>query len=290
MKSPKPPRQHPERPIIEMLLSEYENGTWKGASLEWLEDKERNAVEVVATKGHGETVALEHTLIEKFVGEKDDNQSLMCAFARIDKNPDLVLPQRDLEVVIEVGALQKGYDWNAIGEELLVWLKANHEAAPYGNSKHIARLGGKSKKEPLSLTISLHCRKTPGIEGSCLLLRDSVPQTLDKVIEKALKNKIPKLLRTEADKHILLLERDQVSNGSGKIDLELQKQLPCLSSKLQLPPESSGPFENLEIWHANTSLRDSYQWVYFNQYRSGRILEALTFHKGILQQRNPHLR
>jgi len=59
------PREHPERPIIKMLLSAYENDSWKDASVRWPEDTEENAVEVIATKADGKTVALEHTLIPK---------------------------------------------------------------------------------------------------------------------------------------------------------------------------------------------------------------------------------
>lgn len=131
----------------------------------------------------------------------------MCAFARIDKNPDLVLPERDLEVTIQVGALPTGFDWNAIGEEFLAWLKANHKTARSQNSVEVG-----TASKPLRLKVELHCGKNPGTKGSCLLDRGSVPKTLDKLVEKALKNKIPKLLRTKADKHILLLERDQISN------------------------------------------------------------------------------
>jgi hypothetical protein len=49
------------------LLSAYENDRWKDASLNWIEESEENAVEVIATRSDGATLALEHTLIEPFV-------------------------------------------------------------------------------------------------------------------------------------------------------------------------------------------------------------------------------
>jgi hypothetical protein len=61
------PREYPERPLIKMLLSAYENDRWKDASLNWIEESEENAVEVIATRSDGATLALEHTLIEPFV-------------------------------------------------------------------------------------------------------------------------------------------------------------------------------------------------------------------------------
>jgi hypothetical protein len=71
-----PPR---ERPLIEMFLSAYENNAWKTASLDWVEEKQDGAVEVVATRADGMTLALEHTLIQPFVGEQFDSERFMKA-------------------------------------------------------------------------------------------------------------------------------------------------------------------------------------------------------------------
>jgi hypothetical protein len=58
--------EYPERPFIRMFLSGFDNGAWKDASLNWIEETQENAVEVIATSSTGKTVALEHTLIELF--------------------------------------------------------------------------------------------------------------------------------------------------------------------------------------------------------------------------------
>jgi hypothetical protein len=129
-----------------MLLSAYENDSWKDASLNWIEETEENAVEVIATRSDGATVAIEHTLIEPFVGERYDSTIFTEAFAyRTKKNPDLVFPERALEVSVPAGGLPPGYDRDAVGEELLAWLKANHRAAPEGDSTHVVMVGASSK-------------------------------------------------------------------------------------------------------------------------------------------------
>ena len=74
-----------ERPIIRMLLSACDNGAWKDASLDWVEEKQDGAVEENTTAPSGATLALEHTLIQPFVGEKLDSQAFMKAFGRIEK-------------------------------------------------------------------------------------------------------------------------------------------------------------------------------------------------------------
>src|ERR1700728_560238 len=119
-------RIYPERPLIKMFLSGYEQGAWKDAVLNWIEETEENAVEVIATRADGKTLAIEHTLIELFKGEKYDSTIFTEAFeSRIEKNPDLIIPGRALDVMIPVGALVGVKDRDEAGEVLLVWLKAN---------------------------------------------------------------------------------------------------------------------------------------------------------------------
>ena len=144
-----------ERPLIKLFLSAYENDGWKSCTLDWPEDKQDGAVEVLATKSDGTTLALEHTLIQPFVGEKFDSERFLRAFSRIENNPALVAPERDLDVVIPVGALPVGYPWDVVGEEVLSWLKANHAALQEGRSEHIISVGNSSKNGPLALHVGI---------------------------------------------------------------------------------------------------------------------------------------
>jgi hypothetical protein len=91
---------------IQRTVRGYEQGAWKDAALNWIEETQENAVEVIATKTDGSTLALEHTLIELFAGEKYDSTIFTEAFAsKIEKNPELTIPGRALDVMIPVGAL-----------------------------------------------------------------------------------------------------------------------------------------------------------------------------------------
>src|SRR5258706_8238104 len=110
-----------ERPFIEMFLDEYENASWKFAVRDWLEERIDGAVEVVATRADGATLAIEHTIVQPFVGEKADSNIFMKAFGRIEKNPELAIPERDMTVVFPVDAIPKGYNWEDVGADLLAW-------------------------------------------------------------------------------------------------------------------------------------------------------------------------
>ncbi len=270
-----PPR---ERPLIEMLLSAYDCDSWKDASRDWVEERQDSAVEVVATKPDGTRLALEHTIVQPFVGEKFDSQKFMKAFDRIEKNPDLTFPERNLDVIIPVGALPVGYDWEQIGEELLTWLKANHTSAPEGHSKYTVPVGLSSKRGPLPLSVGLQVTSLPGMAGSCLIVRDQMPMTLASTVERALKTKIPKLVGTQADKRILLFERDQMAPGDNQIYDEVVELAPAFPDLEKID----------EIWFVNTSIYQTEGWAYFALIDGRGVVERIGFQYGILQNRRDH--
>src|SRR5579872_5814521 len=96
-----------ERPLIRVFLSVYENERWKNANLRWLEEEQDGAVEVLATTSGGATLALEHTLIQLFDGEKEDSSHFTEIFSRIENSPILVVPERNLVIFIPIRAVTK---------------------------------------------------------------------------------------------------------------------------------------------------------------------------------------
>src|SRR5579862_7837042 len=159
-----------ERPIIRMLLSACDDGSWERADLDWVEEKQDGAVEVIATRADGTRLALEHTLIQPFVGEKFDSEVFMRAFGRIEKNPALTLAEWQLDVIIPVNAIPKGYNWDDVGQDLLDWLLANHTAVPQeGQASYVVPVAAKAKFGPLALPVTLRTMHLPGMAGSCLI-------------------------------------------------------------------------------------------------------------------------
>ncbi len=268
--------QPKERPIIEMLLAAYENDAWNGASFDWVEEREDGAVEVIATKADGIRLALEHTLIQPFVGEKFDSEAFTKAFGRIEKNPTLVMSERLLDVIIPVHAIPKGYNWDEVGLDLLAWLIVKHAgAAKDGESEYIVPVGRSSKSGPFQLNITLRTMSLPGMAGNCLISRDKVPGDLEKVVEKALKTKVPKLVKTVADKRLLLLERDQIALGDSQIYREVARLAPRFPDLAKID----------EIWIANTSILGSEAWACFTLMDGRGLVELLIFENGVLKTR-----
>ena len=264
-----------ERPINEMLLSAYEDNAWKGASLDWVEETQDGAVEVVAARPDGQRLALEHTLIQPFVGERLDSVAFIRAFGPIEKNPALVLPGRNLFVDIPVNAIPNGYNWEEVGSDLLTWLMANHAGVPKNfEAVHAVPVCSNSSNRPLQLNITLRTMSVPAT-GSCFISREGIPEDLGTVVEKALRTKIPKLVRTAADKRILLLETEQPGLGDGRIYEEVRN----------LAPEFSDLAKVDEIWFANTAGRVSEGWIVFTFWDGRGCAEWLNFENGVLKMR-----
>src|SRR5689334_3413293 len=98
-----------EDAIVEAFLSRYEDGSWADAQLEWLDKTMDGAVEVRATRASdGKRVAIEHTIIEPFIGEKADFAIFRAAgLAAIENDDSLVVPGLRIEVFVPVGTFNK---------------------------------------------------------------------------------------------------------------------------------------------------------------------------------------
>ena len=266
----------PERPLIKVFLSAYENEGWKNAELRWLEEEQDGAVEVLATRSDGVTLALEHTLIQLFSGEKEDSTRFTKIFSRIERSPILVVPERNLVIFIPIRAVTTGYRWDEIGEELLSWLVANHTGMPEGYSKHIVSVGISSKKGPLRLQIGIQNTIHPGLSGCCLISsNDKVPNDLGNSVEKVLTKKLPKLVKTHADKRILLLERDQIPPAPQLIYDELAKRQATFPRLAKVD----------EVWFVNTAFYQTDKFISFDLIDGRGCVETLTFRNGALVQR-----
>lgn len=270
------PKERPERPLIRVLLSAYGNEAWKNAKLHWLEDEQDGAIDVLATKSDGATLAIEHTLIQLFSGEKEDSTRFAATFSRIERSPMLVVPERSLVVFIPIRAVTTGYHWDEIGEELQSWLIANHAGLPEGYSTHIVAVGNSSKKGPLPLQIGIQNTTHPGLGGCCLIVsNDNVPNDLGNSVEEALTRKLPKLVETDADKRILLLERDQIPPAPQLIYDELAKRQAMFPRLARVD----------EIWFVNTAFYEINKSLSFDLIDSRGRVETLTFRGGSLIQR-----
>jgi len=105
-----------------------------------------------------------------------------------------------------------------------------------------------------------------------------MPKNLGEIVEKALGDKLPKLVATTADKRVLLVERQHVSLGDTRILTEIER----------LAPEFPQLRDIDEVCIVDTSIWESENWVYFRRFDEGGIVETMAFKNRALERRYNH--
>jgi hypothetical protein len=94
-----------EQVFIRLFVSAYENFAWADAKIKRLDEEIDGAIEALITRADGQTMAIEHTLIEPFVGDKRDYAMFEPAFLRIEEDKSLAIPDTGIRIFVPVGIL-----------------------------------------------------------------------------------------------------------------------------------------------------------------------------------------
>ena len=243
-----------EQVFIRLFVSAYENFAWAGSRIDRLDEQFDGAVEALITRADGQTMAIEHTLIEPFVGDKRDFAAFEQEFLRIESDESLFIPDTAIIVYVPVGILdgQKPAKRKVIVESIHSWIENNCRQLREGMHPYQCDVPG---GPPVTLTVRKHGYGNPKPRpGSLLVRRQQVSNDLEKVIEKALRRKLPKLVNTKANRHLLFLERDQFTFKPDLIFAEIERQRPHFPLLGQVD----------EIWHVETIFFEQ-GYVYFEE-------------------------
>jgi hypothetical protein len=256
-----------ENTLISLFLSAYENDSWCDSVLVALDEIQDGVPEIHATRrSDGKTLVIEHTLIQPFDAHKEEFARLQ-GLRSIEQDLSLVVPGRSIIVYLAAGVLQKGNDWELIKKAVHSWLSSNVRSLENGNTRH--RVSVKPGTEVTVLTrvheLNNHTGMIRlGIDGSCL-----PDGGLGRVVEKALRTKLKKLLKPSADKRILLLERDEFTLSETAILREIGRLRPSFPDLNKVD----------EIWFAETVFFHAWESVEFHD---GTNIRVLAFDKGKL--------
>ena len=258
----------PEQTFIELFVSAYENFTWAGSKIDRLDEKKDSAVEALVTRHDGCTMAIEHTLIQPFFNEMSDLRKFEPAFQRIKDDKSLAVPYAGIMVFVPVGILdgKKRAEQPVIAETIHSWIKDNRLELREGEHQYQCDISGMT---PVTLTIKR--KKNNVSKGFVVLGRQPIANDLDKVIVKALETKLPKLIKQEADRRVLFLERNRFNFLSELMFAEIERQ------RLNFPLLE----EVDEIWHVETIFYEQ-GFVDFELKKDDQMLAGLTFEDGVL--------
>jgi hypothetical protein len=213
-------------------------------------DSSKENIDAVCRDNDGHTLAIEHTLIEPFAGEKADAARFMRTLASLEDHPGLRQPGFMFLVSQPVDSIPTGINWSDIPKELLGRLKSILPTLAEGNSTVTIQ----TEKWALRLHIQ-KLRLGPEYPGKFLTGRIGPGDPGPGLIIHALGKKVPKLLAYEAEKKILLLEKDAVA---GRIESQFE----------QIPDEHE--IKKLlagidEIWSVHTAGLQNENVIFTNQ-------------------------
>lgn len=225
---PLPTKPRPEDMFIEAFLSAYEDLTWADADKDWFDRRIDGAVEMLATrKSDRKTLAIEHTVIEPFVKEKEDFAFFQQAFLKIEDDKSLVVPDRWIQVFIPAGTLH-GHR-KAAAREVIVkvvheWIRANRLNLRDGEHDYLCAVAGVPGTADFEIKLTI--KDTPlAKHGQLNVRRQQVGNDFGDVVKKALCKKLPKLARQKADKHVLILERQHITSAQSKCSMRLPSRV-----------------------------------------------------------------
>jgi len=257
-----------EQIFIRRFVSAYENFTWAGSKIDALDEVEDGAVDALVTRADGRTMAIEHTLIQPFVGDKSDCAMFEKAFLRIKNYKSLAVPGANISVYVPAGILngiRKPKKQADVVNSIHSWIAENRLHLREGEHKYSCDIPGRL---PVTLTVKRHVSGRPHPNpGTILVGRQQVKNDLNEVIEQALRDKLRKLVNTKADRHLLLLERDQFNFFPDLIFAEIERQranFPLLESVH-------------EIWHVETIGYRQGGYVDFELWKDGKVLARMAF-------------
>src|SRR5262249_29339735 len=115
--------------LVTAFLDEYKKIA--GANFEvkqWVDDdvRDKPAVEAIAVETvTQESLAIEHTLLQPFEGERDDTQRFLAVIGGLEKDDTITLPRYMVTLYLNVGAIPKGVNWQDINQTFAQWISGN---------------------------------------------------------------------------------------------------------------------------------------------------------------------
>jgi hypothetical protein len=241
-----------DKNVIEHWVRLYDRLTGASYAVKSWPDKDssKKNIDAMCCDLNGRTLAIEHTLIEPFAGEKNDASRFARTLMSLENHASLLQSGYWFMASQPVGSIPTGTNWAEIPNELLRQLPAKLLTLPDGDSSvdiHTEHWG-------LSLRIK-KMQLRPGDPGKFLTGRIYPGDPGSELIIRALERKIPKLSASIAEKKLLLLEKDAVAG--------------TIESQFEQIPEDHEVRKSLagidEVWSVNTAGLESESVIFTNQ-------------------------
>ena len=223
-----PTKPRPEDVFIEAFLSAYEDLSWADAEKDWVDRRIDGGVEMLATrKSDGKTLAIEHTVAQPFVGEIEDYRAFFePSFLKLEADKSLIVPDRWIQVFIPARTLEghkKPATRAGIIQAVHDWIKNNRLCIAVGERVYPCAVTEVPGAADFEIILTVKAQEMPK-NGALHVRRQQVKNDFSEVIRTVMEKKVTKLVAQQADKHVLILERQHMNLVPKQILDEVRKQ------------------------------------------------------------------
>lgn len=242
-------KSHSDKDVIRHWVRLYNRLTGSSFQVkDWPDrDSSKKNIDAMCCDNAGRTLAIEHTLIEPFEGERADKARFMKTLAPLQHHPSLLQPGYGFTVSSLVNSIPKRGD---VTKELLRQLPGVLPTLPEGRNSVVVSAGDWT----LELRVD-KVRISPDGPGKFFTGRVDPGDPGAELIVSAFRKKAEKLSASAGDIKILLLEKD-ASAGTIEGQFEQLPDEPGIRSFLARVDE---------IWRVNTVALESENVISANQ-------------------------
>jgi len=208
--------------LIKGLLAHLERvrqQPWIG--LDFPEDRiqSRPAVQVIAMEDTGRTTAIQHVSLQPNAAADEQTIRFLAASAPLERDLALRLPGFHVDVAVPLSAGRAAWDMTLFAASLRGWSARHLAGVPTGASTQVITVAG----APVRLRVEK--RACPGELGRLSIVRAELPVTFPAVLSARLQERLGTLLGTSADRHLLLIEKDDALWIASQLRVELENSL-----------------------------------------------------------------
>jgi hypothetical protein len=166
------------------------------------QNREGEAVDAIYSDPVIGKVAVEHTLLQMFEGQKRDDVPFNKAFGQFWSDKTLPVPGRRIVVFVHPFSIPKGIDWSLAGQKVGEWFRSVRLTLPDGKSEHTV------KGLPLHLHVTIDSMDATKLflPPHVWVVRALHDDSCRDLVRTLLRTKLTKLAGTLTDRRILLIE------------------------------------------------------------------------------------
>jgi hypothetical protein len=224
-------------------------------------DRNRCAVDAVATDELGRTVAIEHTILQPFPGQIGTLRArLEKVFEPLKRRP---VPRQNIMITAPDDFVERGQDWARVAEVVGNWFEGAKNSFPPGWSYHAIPVLGSE----LHLVIERVAMNGDRGVISIMYAHPRMKEQFAEAVVHSVEQKIGKLVKTGADRRILLFQREWLAYSVRDLGGVLDSLAPRFPELAQVD----------EIWLVDSVFRERDGYLEFHRVRPAEWSPSASF-------------